>query len=85
MGDYWGVWSQHPEFDDNKGTSIVFAHSEKAIEIFNQMKTQLECLEVKVEEAFKENPSMIISSQEHIRRNEFLEEITEENFGRDCG
>ena len=81
LGDYWGVWSQHPEFDDNKGTSIVFAHSEKAIEIFNQMKTQLECLEVKVEEAFKENPSMIISSQEHIRRNEFLEEITEENFG----
>lgn len=81
LGDYWGVWNQHPEFDDNKGTSIVFVHSEKAIKILNRMKLQVECMEVDIREAVKENSSMIVSSQEHPKRDEFFKAITEENFG----
>jgi len=80
LGDYWGVWNQHPEFDDNKGTSIVFTHSEKAIEILNEIKPQVECTEVDIEEAIKENPSMIASSKEHPKRSQFLKEISEDNF-----
>lgn len=80
LGDYWGVWNQHPEFDDNKGTSIVFTHSEKAIEILNEIKPQVECIEVDIEEAIKENPSMLVSSKEHPERSQFLKEVTDENF-----
>lgn len=80
LGDYWGVWNQHPEFDDNKGTSIVFTHSEKAIEILNEIKPQVECTEVDIEEAIKENPSMIASSKEHPKRSQFLKEISDDNF-----
>lgn len=82
LGDYWGVWNQHPEFDDNKGTSIVFTHSKKAIEILNEIKSQAECIKVDMEEAIKENSSMIVSSQEHPKRDEFLKEITYENFDK---
>lgn len=80
LGDYWGVWNQHPEFDDNKGTSIVFTHSEKAIEILNEIKPQVECIKVDIEEAIKENPSMMASSKEHSERSQFLKEVTDENF-----
>ena len=73
LGDYWGIWNQHPEFDDNKGTSVVFVHSQKGRMI-------MDCLEVEIEDAYKENGSLINSSAAHPARAEFLEQVTADNF-----
>lgn len=80
LGDYWGVWDQHPEFDDNKGTSIVFIHSEKGKNVFRHLEDKMEYIEVNVEEAYQENNSLVSSVIAHEKRQDFLEKITVENF-----
>ena len=80
LGDYWGIWNQHPEFDDNMGTSIVLVHSQKGLEILNQLSDKFECLEVDIEEAYRENKSLINSSPAHPNREEFLSQVTADNF-----
>lgn len=82
LGDYWGIWNQHPKFDDDKGTSIVFVHTEQGKKLLVQIQEQMEYLEVDVPEAYKENPSLVISSKEHEKRGEFLEKVTVEDFER---
>lgn len=80
LGDYWGIWSQHPEFNDEKGTSIVLAHSVKGREMLNQLRTQMEWIEIAIKDAYKENASMVSVSKAHKKRKEFLDEVTLDNF-----
>lgn len=81
LGDYWGIWSQHPEFNDEKGTSIVFVHSEKGMAALNQVKRQAEWIEIPIEDAYRENASMVSSSEPHEKRKEFLDKVNSDNFG----
>ena len=80
LGDYWGIWNQYPEFDDNRGTSAVFVHSDKGEELLNNLNGQLELIETDAENVYKENISFIESSKPHPDRNEFLEQVTADNF-----
>lgn len=80
LGDYWGVWNQYPKFDDDKGTSIVFVHSEKGEKILRQLDNKIDCIEVEIDEAYKENMSLINSSKVHEKREEFLERVNTSNF-----
>ena len=80
LGDYWGIWNQHPEFNDEKGTSIVFTHSEKGKNALKRLKEQTEWLEIDTEDGYRENVSMVLSSQPHQKRKEFLDRVTSENF-----
>lgn len=80
LGDYWGIWNQHPEFDDNKGTSVVFVHSQKGQEILEQLRDKIDCLEVNLEDAYKENGSLVNSSKPHPGREDFLAQVTAANF-----
>ena len=81
IGDYWGIWNQHPEFNDEKGTSIVFVHTTKGKNILNAVKEQIVRIEIDVEDAFRENMSMMLSSVAHEKRGEFLDRVMSENFG----
>lgn len=80
LGDYWGIWNQHPEFDDNKGTSVVFVHSQKGREILNQVRENTVWLEVDIKAAYRENGSVVNSSAMHTARGDFLAGVTAENF-----
>lgn len=80
LGDYWGIWNQHPEFDDNKGSSVVFAHSQKGREILGQLSDKMDCLQVDIEEAYRENMSLVNSSPAHSGKDEFLAQIAADNF-----
>lgn len=80
LGDYWGIWNQYPEFDDNKGTSVVFLHSKKAKKILTEIKDKFDWLKVDIEDAYRENVSLITSSSAHEKRAEFLALVTPDNF-----
>ena len=80
LGDYWGIWNQHPEFDDNKGTSVVFIHSEKGQSLINQIQDKIEYFDVKLNDAYQENRSFIYSSYPHEKREEFLANVNKDNF-----
>lgn len=80
LGDYWGIWNQYPKFDDNKGTSAVFVHSQRGREILNQLKPKIDCLKVDIKDAYRENRSLIDSSGMHTGRKEFLMQVKSDNF-----
>lgn len=80
LGDYWGIWNQHPDFDDNKGISIVFVHTKQGRKLLKQLQNQMDYLEVDIQDAYKENVSLVDSSKKHEKRKEFMEEVTAENF-----
>lgn len=83
LGDYWGVWDQLPDMDDNKGTSLVFVHSELGRRIFNEIDSYIRNIEVNSEEAIKMNPSMIMSSPKNSHREEFMNDIRDKGFSED--
>ncbi|MDI9241553.1 Coenzyme F420 hydrogenase/dehydrogenase, beta subunit C-terminal domain [Fusibacillus kribbianus] len=71
IGDYWGVWSQYPEFDDNMGTSLVMVHSEKGKKIWKNIQNDFRVLEISNEEAIQYNPSATKSSSFSYQRASF--------------
>lgn len=53
IGDCWGIQRSHPEFNDDKGISLLILHNEKAEKLFDKIKGELEVLEVKPEEVYQ--------------------------------
>lgn len=41
IADYWGIENAAPEFDDNKGVSLVLINNENGKKVFEQVKNQL--------------------------------------------
>lgn len=80
LGDYWGVWSQMPELDDNQGTSIVLLHSEKAKRIWPELLSGMKAVQVDADQCFSENPSALSSATEPDDRQMFLSRYQSEDF-----
>lgn len=80
LGDYWGVWSQCPEFDDGKGTSLVLLHTEKAQQIWQQISSGMRYTEVNIAEALTDNPSAVVSSVMTTKRQAFFSRFENEVF-----
>lgn len=83
LGDYWGVNKVQPDMDDDKGTSLVFAHSEVGQELFDAISESVVCTSALVEEAVKYNPSMVSSSVVSGKRTAFFQRSAEGEDFRD--
>lgn len=59
IADYWGVDKVFPEIFDNKGTSILFAHTVKGDHILHQIIDSFVIKEQDNSNAFLYNPSMV--------------------------
>lgn len=75
LGDYWGIWDQHPEFDDNKGTSLLLVHTERGQQAWAQLAANFRVCPVTCEEALAQNPSALQSSVPHPNRMRFFEQL----------
>ena len=81
IGDYWGVWKEQPEMDDNKGTSIVMIHSEKGKMMLEYIKKYIRVSKTEIEKVLRYNPSIIESAKITDKRKLFFEKMkTEETF-----
>lgn len=80
LGDYWGVWGQLPEYHDEKGTSLVLLHSQKAHSIWNDLPTDLRFCEVDGIRALKGNPSALAASAYSQARPLFFRRYQTEDF-----
>ncbi len=72
LGDYWGIWNQYPEFDDNKGTSLVLVHTSKGNAILNDVNKYFNIIEVDPLQSISENKSAIEQSISNEKRKEFF-------------
>lgn len=65
IGDFWGIDKCIPEFDDNKGVSLIIVNTNKGIEKFNKIKSELEymksnkfdCMQPQLQEPSHISPS----------------------------
>lgn len=80
LGDFWGIWNQYPEFDDNKGISVVLTHSKTGESILKILRHKIELIEVNPQDVYKENKSLMFPSVSHPMRNEFLCKINSTNY-----
>lgn len=76
LGDFWGIWDLYPEFDDNKGTSLLLIRTEKGMRAWQRIRLRFEVLEVNYQQALSYNPSALISSVSHEHRKAFFEMCT---------
>lgn len=53
IADYWGIEKAAPEFDDNKGVSLVLVNSELGKNVFNQVRNQLIWKQTKLEDSLQ--------------------------------
>lgn len=80
LGDYWGVWSQLPDYNDGKGTSIVLIHSEKGRKIWPELEGQMRLQQVDAAHCMDENESALVSAVLSENRTEFMMRYASEDF-----
>lgn len=80
LGDFWGIWEIAPEMDDNKGTSLILLHSDKARRLFQTISSQICYKPVSLEEASFMNHSLLNSSVANNKREEYIEKAVRGEF-----
>ena len=75
LADYWGVQNIHPDFDDDKGTSLVLCNTTKGKEIIEQIKSKMDIIETDGEFAVSNNPCIVRPVNHNKKREKFFENI----------
>jgi coenzyme F420-reducing hydrogenase beta subunit len=70
LGDYWGIQNVLPEFDDDKGVSLVMINTEKGSKVYEDLKK--ESIETTYANALAGNPSIEKSVHLRKKREEFM-------------
>lgn len=53
IGDYWGIEKAAPEFDDNKGVSLVLINNNVGEYVFNAIKSEINWKETRLEDSMQ--------------------------------
>lgn len=75
LGDYWGVEKRHEKFNDNKGTSVVFVHTEKGKNIINKISKDMNIEETDINYAILNNSKIKNSARLTNKRKKFFKEV----------
>lgn len=76
LGDCWGIWDTHPEFDDDQGVSALLIHSKKGQMLWSDISTQFHSMQLTEEDVTNYNSSAIHSSAPHPRRVVFFDRLS---------
>lgn len=55
LGDFWGIEKKYPEFDDDKGVSLVLINSSKGMNVWNEIKRDTDYKAVEKEDCIQPN------------------------------
>lgn len=77
LADFWGIKSEMPEMDDDRGTSLVLVNTDKGQVAFDWSKAIHK--ETTIEEAIKHNPAYYLSAEAHSKREDFFARLDESN------
>lgn len=83
LADFWGIESILPDFYDNKGTSLLFVHTEKAKKILENIKGNLtlkELTDEEIKKAVNVNSSAVSSSLRPDNRDLLKNRLQDKNF-----
>lgn len=75
LADYWGIEHKYPEFDDDKGTSLILLQSLKGRKILDSIIEKIDIIETDLDYAVKNNPAIIKSVNYNKKRSKFFKKI----------
>lgn len=78
IADYWGIERAAPEFDDNRGVSLVLINDEKGEDIFRSIQNRLDYKATKIEDSWQ--PALMEPSSRPIERELFWKDFNKYNF-----
>ena len=82
LGDFWGVCGRHPQWDDDRGTSLVLVQTEKGRLAFEACRDALVVHQADVNEAIRCNPCICGPVSEGKRRATFFRDLDRLPFDR---
>lgn len=82
LGDLWGSQEIVPEMDDDKGLSLVLCNSKKGEVFWKTINSDIEYLEINLEQAEKYNPSIHTSVLQPKEREDFFNDLNMLSFER---
>ena len=76
LGDFWGVEGKYPEFNDDKGTSLILVNSEKGYELIDKIMGMIHYKkDCDLDYAIKCNPCIAGSVKEPSNRKDFFNDV----------
>lgn len=78
LADFWGIEKNKPEFDDNKGVSLVLVNTEKGKMLFDDSVVNLEYFECDLKNCIQ--PTLVKPSAASGRRSAFWEDYQKIRF-----
>ena len=80
LADYWGVQNIHPEFDDDRGISLVIANTVKGNNILRKISDKIDIIETDLQYAITHNKCIIKSVNYNPKRENFFKEFNGNNL-----
>lgn len=80
LADFWGVENVVPQFNDDKGTSLVIVNTKKGQEFFDDIKDYMIYQESDFEESLRPNPSMYKSVAKPKNQEYFFANLNKLDF-----
>jgi hypothetical protein len=78
LGDYWGIQNVLPDFDDDKGVSLVMINTDKGKQMYEQLNA--ESIRTTYTDALKGNSSIEKSVNIPQKREYFFAKLNKENI-----
>lgn len=78
IADYWGIEKAAPEFDDNKGVSLVLLNTGKGVAWFERVKDVITWKETKIENSMQ--PPLIAPLPKPGNRGQFWKDFRKRDF-----
>jgi coenzyme F420-reducing hydrogenase beta subunit len=78
IGDFWGIEDHMPEFDDDKGISLILVNTKKGKELFEDINDKIIFNESNLEVAEQRN--LLKPTPPSSRRDEFWDDFNEKGY-----
>lgn len=75
IADFWGIQNYYPDFDDDKGVSLVMTLTDKGKFFYSMILNNQDSMKVDYQIALQGNPSIIKSVAENPKRKIFFREL----------
>lgn len=79
IADYWGIEKAAPEFDDNKGVSLVLINNDKGMLTFENIKKRIRWKETRIEDSMQ--PPLKFPFPQPECRERFWKDFKAKDFG----
>lgn len=78
IADYWGIEKAAPEFDDNKGVSLVLVNNKKGVDLFEEIKDTIRYKNTRIEDSLQQ--PLVAPFPKPNDRDKFWDDLKNKDF-----